>query len=615
MTKTLHTLEKSREMTRVIKIILIVVISAVAIVRETAWFVNAQSLPTDPVQTCTVTPALFASWFDSGSVSLNGTVKPANSVTFPGNVANNCNFYRWSEQMFLWLTSPTPPTYGGGGGHIFDSPVFFDVSPPVGGVRTFIPHTPGGMATLSLRAAQVGAHGLPVIMAKGGRMFEVVEPRIAASGKQIILNRSGRSTEIESATLENGKPVLRDKAGKVIPTPKAIIEPRLSQTRTVQRVMIGRTPILLDPLGNVIDTEEGQADGGVLQAQNGSLIYYETTVNDVYAYFLTGAKTLPVNGGINPTPTQFPTTQAELNKVIAFASAHGKTFPDPTALAVEVKSAWIETTGLNNLSSYITKQATVPTYTKTANQWTPTGQMHTVTVALLAMHVVGSTAGHPEMIWATFEHFGNSPNAVYQYNSTSGLKMVPQNTVGSWVFCASGSNGPFNVMHMHTVPFGSSTIVACNASNPCGTVNNQTISPSDTIRFKPFGGASNASPNPLDPTVAASNTEIISINNSVIGHLVSGDIRRNYYMTGSTWTIGGGDITSNFGNPGNPGVTTGKGVGTSQLANTTMETYQQVNTLFGANSNNCFSCHTSFTAPGPVTTAVSHVYPPLKPLF
>ena len=567
-----------------------------------------------PQPTCVVTAPVFAGWFHSGAVSKNGEVDPANSVTFPGNVPNNCNFYKWSEQMFLWLTSPTPQTYGGGGGHIFDSPIFFDVSPPVAGVRTFIPHSTGGLATLSLRAAQVGAHGLPVIMAKSGQMFEVEPPRIAPSGKQLILNRSGRSVEIESATLENGKPVLRDKAGKVIPTPKAIIKPELSPTRTVQRVMIGKTSILLNSAGNVIDTEEGQADGAVLEAQNGSLIYYQTTVNDVYAYFLTGAKTLPQNGGISPTPTKFPTTQAELNKVLAFASLHGKTFfPDSIALAIEVKSAWIETTGLFNLSSYITKQATVPIYTKTANQWTPTGQMHTVTVALLAMHVVGSTAFQPEMIWATFEHFGNTPNAAYQYNSTVGInpKTVPQNTNGNWLFSASGSSGPFNVPHMHTVPFGSATIIACNAVNPCGTVNNQTISASDTIRFKPFGGAFNAAPNPLPLTTtsAASNTEVISINNKVIGQLLSGDIRRNYYMTGSTWTIGGFGITSNYGNPGNSGGTNGQGVGTSQLANTTMETYQQVNTLFNASSNNCFSCHVTNT------TSVSHVYGALKPLF
>lgn len=604
MTKALHTHKKSRDLATAITHILIVTISVFSIAGPTVWFATAQSLPPDPQPTCVVTAPVFASWFHAGAVSKNGVVDPANSVTFPGNVANNCNFYRWSEQMFLWLTSPTPRTYGGGGGHIFDSPVFFDVSPPVAGVRTFILHSVGGIATLNVRAAQVGAHGLPVIMAKGGMMFEVEPPTIAPSGKQLILNRSGRSIEIESATLENGKPVLRDKAGMVIPTPKAIIRPQLSPERTVQRVMIGRTSILLNSAGNVIDTEEGQADGAVLEAQNGSLIYYQTTWNDFATYFLTGVK----NGVITPG-TQFPTTQSELNQVVAYASAHGVTFPDPNALAIEVKSAWIETTGLANLSSYITKKATVPIYTKTANQWIPTGQTHTVTVALLAMHVVGSAAFQPPMIWATFEHFGNTPNAAYQYNSTSGLKTVPQTTAGNWLFCASGSNGPFNVPHMHTVPFGSATIVGCNAGNPCGSVNNQTISPSDSLRFKPFGGASNASPNPLDPTVAASNTEIISINNSVRGQLVSGDPRLDYYMVGSTWTIGGFAPTSSFGNPGNPGATNGKAVGTSQLVSMEMETYQQVNTLFNANSNNCFSCHVT------KTTSVSHVYASLKPLF
>src|SRR6185295_16861231 len=42
-------------------------------------------------------------------------------------------------------------------------------------------------------------------------------------------------------------------------------------------------------------------------------------------------------------------------------------------------------------------------------------------------------------------------------------------------------------------------------------------------------------------------------------------------------------------------------VGTNHMANTTMETYQQ--------GGNCFSCHVTDT------TAVSHVFGPLKPLF
>ena len=56
---------------RTIKLVLIAVIAGVMIVRSTPWFAQAQSLPTDPSPTCTVTPGLFARWFQSGSVSLN----------------------------------------------------------------------------------------------------------------------------------------------------------------------------------------------------------------------------------------------------------------------------------------------------------------------------------------------------------------------------------------------------------------------------------------------------------------------------------------------------------------------------------------------------------------
>ena len=149
--------------------------------------------------------------------------------------------------------------------------------------------------------------------------------------------------------------------------------------------------------GGVIDTEEGQADDGVLIAQNGFFIFYVTMVNDVMAYFLTGTK----NGGITPTPTQFLTTQAELDKIKAFAAAqsppNNKTFPDPNALAIEVKSAWIETTGITNPDQYITTKAVIPTFDKTnPNKWVLNGQT-TTTLALVGMHVVGSAKGIPRL--------------------------------------------------------------------------------------------------------------------------------------------------------------------------------------------------------------------------
>src|ERR1700751_119100 len=52
---------------------------------------------TDP--TCTVTAAQFAGWFESGTPSLNGVVKQADSLNFLDRP--NCPFYQWAEQMFF----------------------------------------------------------------------------------------------------------------------------------------------------------------------------------------------------------------------------------------------------------------------------------------------------------------------------------------------------------------------------------------------------------------------------------------------------------------------------------------------------------------------------------
>lgn len=566
----MQTRSKSLQFVKVIRLTILIALSICCVLAiASTWFSSAQTLPTDPQATCTVTPSFFASWFESGSVTLNGVVKPADSVNFP-NIPN-CSFHQWSEQMFLWLTSPAPAKYGGGGGRIFNSPAFYDVSPPdANGNRTYIPHTPGVIRNFNVRVAQLGPNRLPIIKDKRGRLFEVEQPIMAPSGKQLILNNSRRTTEIQSVTIgRDRKPIFRDQANRIIPSPKPNIRATLNRNKVVQKFVINNVPIFVDIFGNTIDTEEGQAGGGeALVAQNGSLIFYTTSVNDVYAFFQTGTK----NGAITPTPTKFPTTQTDLNKIIAYAATKGKTFPDPEALAIEVKSSWIEAAGLPDLNTYITMQATIPTYDKSnPNHWVPNGQK-TAQLALLGMHVVGSTKLHPEMIWATFEHFGNTPNAAYSYNSTSGTnpKTVPQDTTGTWLLSANGAAAPFNIAHLQA------SGADLNAISPFS------ISPSNTLRENPWG-------DPSGSGSASKNTEVISLNNSVLGKLVNGDVRKNYMFIGSTWTINGQSPT-----PTNQ-------VGTNHMTNTTMETYQQ--------GGNCFDCHATNT------TSVSHVFDPLKPLF
>ena len=185
------------------------------------------ALPVDAGSSCatSLTVPEFNTWFETGSVSLDGVVKPANSVAFPD--VPNCSFYKWSEQMFLWLTSPAPPRYGGGD-RVMNSPAFFDVSLPDESDphhRHFVPHQAGLIRAFNLRTAQRGALDLPVVLEKGTlRMVEILPPVMSRSGKQMVLNGDGNEVEIGAARLDReGRPVLLDPSGKAIPSPRAIL--------------------------------------------------------------------------------------------------------------------------------------------------------------------------------------------------------------------------------------------------------------------------------------------------------------------------------------------------------------------------------------------------------
>jgi hypothetical protein len=552
-------------------------------------------LPNDADTSCatSLTAAEFNSWFEAGSVSLNGAVKPANSILFPD--IPNCSFYKWAEQMFLWLTSPAPSRYGGGG-LVMNSSAFFDVSlPDASGNRHFVPHTSGLIRAFNLRTAQKGILDLPVILErKTLRMLEILPPVMSPSGRHMVVDGAGNEVEIGSARFSgDGRPLLLDPSGKEIRSPRAILRskteraPQLfekkldrldnfDRTELVQKIVIDRKVVLLDLFGHFTEAEQGQADGGVLMAQNGSLVYYALIVNNVFALYRT------MQGATVSNSTKFPLTQADLNAITAFAAAHGQpSVIDSEALAVEIKTSWVEAAGLIDADKFIQMRAIVPTYDKSnPNDWVPNGTK-TVMLAMVGMHVVGSTGstnlansnhGHPEMLWATFEHVSNDPAAQYSYAKTpSGTGTVPQNTTGTWVFCSNGATGPFNQMRMTMGGPDGSHIVPILPF---------TIGPSDILRTMPWG---------LNGSTAGGNGEVISINNTVRSMLDPNDIRRNYFHEGTTWTIFGASPT------------VGNQVGTNKLENTTMETFDQ--------GNNCFNCHVTNT------TAVSHVFNETAPQF
>jgi hypothetical protein len=85
---------------------------------------QASPFPTDPQKTqCAVDKNTFNSWFglDAKAPLKDAPANAANSVFFPSD-NTKCDFYKWSSQMFLWLSSPSGESY------IFDSATFFVVS-------------------------------------------------------------------------------------------------------------------------------------------------------------------------------------------------------------------------------------------------------------------------------------------------------------------------------------------------------------------------------------------------------------------------------------------------------------------------------------------------------
>jgi len=371
-----------------------------------------------------------------------------------------------------------------------------------------------------------------------------------------------------------------------------------------QRVLIPNNPSTpLRATANIskdglVDTEEGQATDDVLMAQNGSLLYYITFVNDMYAVWMSGVKDGKLNGN------SFPTTAKDRDAILAYAKSIGVTLTEPNTLAMELKTSWVEANSLSNQEDYIVIDAVIPVYdTSSTTVWKPINEK-TTKLALVGIHVVGSTSGHPEMVWATFEHKNNSPNSAYVYNNTQNNPVtVPADTGNGWLLNSNVSDSNSNVSHM-TFDKSNGNIMADS---------NFVISASNTLRTKPWGSAADTIPNQNVESIAQSNSEVLSLNVSLQNGLVGNDIRKNYLFLGATWTPNGlGPNGISYTPVYKDSLNTvGVAIGTSQLANSTMETYAQ-NGLYYNKYGSCFACHSNGGKIDP--GSISHVFEAMQPL-
>ncbi|MBS0471641.1 MAG: hypothetical protein JSR60_11260 [Proteobacteria bacterium] len=508
---------------------------------------------------CQVSQQTFAGWLDGGA----GPRVTPDSIHFPTNdPPPNCAFYTWSERMFLWLTSPPPPTYGSGGSTVFTSPVFFTVSPADGsGVRTMHRIVSGERSLIvSASTTRTGPHGFALMRDAKGTAYELAPMRFGPNKLPEVVGRDGKLVEVARALRAGGGHVaLFDREQRPIALP-----PRPANgIAQAEQLTISGTVTVIDISGTVIEGGTIQADNSVVMAQNGSPIYYTVAVNDVYANLRTGRS----DGGLSLT--HFPSSASDMDDILAYTQdqRHGD-LPDYDAMAVELKMAWVEAVNLPSGCHYITIQASIPVYSPQLStqpaQATLTGH-RTATLALISMHVVGSAIGQPAMIWATFEHVCNAPNAGYSYQADSGVQTGwPES--GPWLLSSSDTPSPANIQRM-TASFGPPQTIT--------PTQGQTMGPSDLERMMPWG-----LPGTSDP---AENARVIAVNSSVRTILGSSDIRSNYILTGTTWyRFGIGGIW-----PSNPsGTWFVTQYGSRKLANTAIETFQQ-------GDLGCLDCHTN----------------------
>lgn len=465
------------------KSFLVIFIGAIVV----SCVVENGKLPQNVKPLCDLTDKDFSSWFKNGEVTENGEVTPANSVDFIHD--NNCDFYKWSERMFLWMTSKDSTNKA-----VFESPEFYTVSPKTDGQRDLIPNKPGQL----LRA--------------------------------------------------------------------------MANVDKTRRIM----------------SEEGQATDDVLMDANGNLVYYISMVNDVYAEFLNAVNQKKMSGD------KFPTTKAEKDSIFNFAKQNGVVLKNPNTLAIEIKTSWVEASSLTDMNEFLTIDAIVPIYKKKSDtSWVINGERK-IKLALVGMHIVGSANGHPEMIWATFEHKRNTPNAAYQYLTTDGKTETVLADEGNDWLLNNDIKDSTNISHM---TFSGDSITAKKG---------YTISPSNTLRTKPWGSSVDVKPNAEDASPAASNSEIIAINNSVISKLKGNDVRKNYIFIGATWTANGaGPNGYSYNSKVDSLSVAGVAIGASQLANSTMETYMQNGEKYNVHGS-CFYCHSNKGGLRP--DDLSHVY-------
>jgi hypothetical protein len=284
---------------------------------------------------------------------------------------------------------------------------------------------------------------------------------------------------------------------------------------------------------------------------------------------------------------------------------------------VEYKSAWMVVDEHNPPSNYFVVPARIPHYVVNGTSLTQdkkNGQpaFDTVKVALLAIHVVFTLPGHPEMIWSTFEHVhadatGNMVRDDAPAAPDNPSKSDPNKEV---------SSEDFPLYKAHTLLKDANTIQDLKTIVQFWDDKTQSFVKGKVVQtsvYRPYpgsktdGSAANPDHGEDSEVIAINNHATSMFNDAQSRRQIGSDDKRQYYrLVGATWLDQPGttfqvkksftiDANQSTDDPGEPVA------GEGRLGSTAMESF----TEFENGAPNCFSCHD--------TKAVRHNGPVLDP--
>jgi hypothetical protein len=301
-----------------------------------------------------------------------------------------------------------------------------------------------------------------------------------------------------------------------------------------------------------------QADSkGVLVDQNGRVVYYAQHVNEEFVKF------------VDDNQFQIPDNIFKARADLEFPRG-----------SLELKSSWKVLGPGDDRSKFFVSDASVAKLViKDGKIQIDPNQLIPETVGLVGLHVVGVVDGHPEFIWATFEHNDNAPD------------LLPPNP-------ANGTQPVDNTRDYSFYPKGTPA-ADCNKKKPLSfkDENAQTFTPTVPImRQFPFGGEAM-----LDDAIDSLNKSVVESIDRLAPDLA---VWKNYRLTGAVWLNNPGYFREGADFAREDVQFPDRKIlgGEKKLSNTTMETFTQSAKV------NCFTCHTTIGE----TRAGVQVFPPKR---